>query len=455
MRSHFKRLRNFFSIKRIMPRTLLWRSLLILIVPVLLIQVIATYMFFDRHWNRMTTRLAYAVSGEIAVIAALAEDAVSPLDMNLRLNALAYRMAESLDFNIEFTPGGSLPERIKAGPGKIWENSMTRQLRDEISAQVFKPFVVNAIPGEKSIAVHIQLPEGRLSVTFPQRRLFSSSGYIFLLWMIGTSFLLLLIAIQFMRNQIRPIRKLAVAAERFGKGRDTPSFKPEGALEVRQAANAFLEMRRRIQRQISQRTDMLAGVSHDLRTPLTRMRLQLEMLPDSADVRDLKQDVQDMEEMIHGYLDFVRGDGDEQFSAVDLETLFEKIAAGVKRQNVALTLDLEKGLRLMARPLALERALGNLVNNAGKYGRHVWIRAAQDGKRIRISIEDDGPGIPPEHYEDVFKPFMRVDSSRNAETGGVGLGLPIAMDIVHAHGGRIELGRSDHGGLRAMVWIPL
>lgn len=440
-------------IKRFLPRTLLARSLLILIAPVLLIQVIAIYMFFDRHWNRMTTRLAYAVSGEIALVTALTRDSVSAA--NFDLSSFTFYARKNLDLGVEFKPGAALPDRQEKWPPRLWEGAMAEQLQHELSVRIGLPFVVEPLFERKSVAVHVLLPEGVLTVIFPQRRLFSSSGYVFLLWMIGSSLLLLLIAIVFMRNQIRPIRKLAVAAERFGKGRDTPFFKPEGALEVRQAANAFLEMRQRIQRQITQRTDMLAGVSHDLRTPLTRMKLQLEMLPEGPDVIDLKHDVQEMEKMIHGYLDFVRGNGDEQFSSVDLDVLFTRMIAGLRRQNIEVTLEAEAGLRLTVRPLAFERALSNLLDNAGKYGRHVWIAAAASDKKIVIQVEDDGPGILPEHYEDVFKPFMRVDSSRNADTGGVGLGLPIAADIIHAHGGKIELGRSVHGGLRVTVRVPV
>lgn len=441
------------SIKRFLPRTLLARSLLILIAPVLLIQVIATYTFFDRHWNRMTTRLAFAVSGEIALAASMARDA--ELETDFDFSPLVFYMENHLDLGIEFAPGATLPAPRREREIRPWEGAAAAQLRKELAMQIREPFVIETSFSRKSIAAHVLLPEGVLTVTFPQRRLFSSSGYVFLLWMVGASLLLLTIAIVFMRNQIRPIRKLAVAAERFGKGRDTPSFKPEGALEVRQAANAFLEMRQRIQRQITQRTDMLAGVSHDLRTPLTRMKLQLEMLPDGPDARELKQDVQEMEKMIQGYLDFVRGNGDEPFASVELEVLLEKMAAGLRRQNAEVTLSAEKGMRFMARPLAFERALANLLSNAAKYAGHIWISASTDGRKIRIRVEDDGPGIAPEHYEDVFKPFMRVDTSRNADTGGVGLGLPIAADIIHAHGGKIELGPSSHGGLCVTVSVPV
>jgi two-component system osmolarity sensor histidine kinase EnvZ len=438
-------------VKKILPRTLLGRSLIILIVPVVLIQVITTYIFFDRHWNKMNTRLAYALSGEIAAAYGLIQGDPSP--ENVQKTGRYFQ--NFLDLSINYDAGAQLPGKKSLGRGAIWETTMAKKLRTQLDAQIQAGFVIHTDFDGGDIAVYVQLEDGVLKISFPQRRLFSSSGYVFLLWMMGSSLLLLLVAMLFMRNQIRPIRKLAVAAERFGKGRDTPSFKPEGALEVRQAANAFLDMRRRIQRQISQRTEMLAGVSHDLRTPLTRMKLQLEMLPDSQDVRDLKTDVYDMERMIHGYLDFVRGDGDEQYAAVEIVSLFEKLAAGLKHQNVSVSLDdVEKGLRLMVRPMAFERALGNIINNASKYAQHIWVKASQEDKKIQIQIEDDGPGIPEALYDDVFKPFVRGDSSRNAETGGVGLGLAITMDIVHAHGGKITLSPSSYGGLCVTVRMP-
>jgi two-component system osmolarity sensor histidine kinase EnvZ len=439
-----------FSIKRFLPRTLLGRSLLILITPVVLIQVITTYMFFDRHWNKMATRLAFALSGEVSMLVAAARED-DPTELVTKIGRYSDRY---LDVSVEYKPHGMLPDtRNLKGP--IWETTMAKKLRSELAAQIPEAFVIHTKDESDNVIVYVQVGEGLLKISFPPRRLFSSTGYVFLLWVLGSSLILLLVAILFMRNQIRPIRKLAVAAERFGKGRDTPSFKPEGAAEVRQAANAFLDMRRRIQRQITQRTDMLAGVSHDLRTPLTRMKLQLELLPDSKDVRDLKADVQDMQKMVQGYLDFVRGDGEEQFSQVDLDALFEKLTAGLKRDNVDVTMALEKGLRLTVRPLAFERALGNLLSNAGKYAQHIWVRVFVDDKKIQIQIEDNGPGIPEAMYEEVFKPFMRVDSSRNADTGGVGLGLPIAMDIVHAHGGKISLSKSGYGGLCVTVRMPV
>ncbi|MEM7651236.1 MAG: ATP-binding protein [Pseudomonadota bacterium] len=440
-----------FSIKRYLPRTLFGRSLLILITPVVLIQIITSFVFFDRHWSKMTTRLAFAVSGELAVITSSLKDGAE----DERLERIAEYAGSYLDLFVSYESEGVLPDEKTLSGVQVWESVVAERLAAELAAQISEPFIIHTDFQEKMIEVFIQLEGGLLTVSFPQRRLFSSSGYVFLLWMIGTSLLLLIVAILFMRNQIRPIRKLAAAAERFGKGRDTPFFKPEGAREVRQAGKAFMDMRRRIQRQITQRTDMLAGVSHDLRTPLTRMKLQVEMMPEGQDKDDMRQDILDMERMVHGYLDFVRGDGEEEFEAVDVPAVMQKIAAAMHREDVVVELAFDPPLELTARPLAFERAMNNLITNAAKYAQHIWVHIRRDEDVLQIEIDDDGPGIPEDQYGEVFKPFTRIDESRNTETGGVGLGLPIAQDIVHAHGGKIQLESSDYGGLRVIVRMPV
>ncbi|GJL85364.1 MAG: ATPase [Micavibrio sp.] len=444
---------GIIPIKRLLPKTLFARSLLILVMPVLLIQLITTFVFFDRHWNRMTSRLAFAVSGEIATIALQIENDPSP--ENVR-NISSYT-ASSLDLLIGFDKGAILEIDPVDNKGAVWGSMVAETLDNEIRNHMDRPFLLDADFEEKWMEVTIQLENGVLSVSLPQRRLFSSSSYIFLIWMIVVSIILLAIAVLFMRNQIRPIRRLAIAAERFGKGRDVHAYKLEGASEVRQAGQAFLDMRKRIQRQITQRTEMLAGVSHDLRTPLTRMKLQLAMLGDSPDVDAMKNDLSEMERMIEGYLEFVRGEGGEQVSMVNLADLLQKVAVSSKRQGRDLTLAGSEDINMMLRPMAFERCLTNLVNNAGKYADHVWIAARniEDGGKIEITVDDNGPGIPEDKYEDVFKPFYRVDSSRNVATGGVGLGLPIAMDIVHSHGGKIWLEKSGQGGLRVTIHLPV
>lgn len=257
-----------------------------------------------------------------------------------------------------------------------------------------------------------------------------------------------------MRNQIRPIHRLAVAAERLGMGREIPYFKPEGAREVRSAGRAFLNMYERIRRQIEQRTTMLAGISHDLRTPLTRLKLGLSMLPEGSDVEALKGDVNDMDRMINSYLEFVRGEGKETIVRMDLKELVNKIATTTLRHGKQIKTDIED-LNIPLRPVAFERALQNLVSNAEKYAEKIWISAKREGEDIIIHVEDNGIGLPDDLMEEVFKPFYRADSSRNSATGGVGLGLPIARDIIHSHGGQLWLEKSEKGGLKAVISLPV
>lgn len=446
-----KKLKGLFSIKAFLPRTLLGRSLMILITPIVLIQVVTGYVFFDRHWTKMTSRLAFAVAGEIAVLANFIE-ADEQADA---LQNIAQNLDYHLDLIVDFKTGAELGPGRKIGFADVWQSMVAQSLSEELRAKLKRPFVMNIDFGEKWIQVSVQLSTGVLDVTLPGRRLFSSSSYIFLLWVLGTSLFLLLVAILFMRNQIRPIRKLAIAAERFGKGRDVVSFRPSGAREVRQASQAFLKMHTRIRRQISQRTAMLAGVSHDLRTPLTRLKLQLEMMGGSSDVDAMKSDVLDMERMIEGYLDFVRGEGDESVSYTHIDDILNKVVASLERQGIGIEYNSKIETGIMLRPIAMERCINNLVGNAAKYAQNIWLEAFIEDENLYISVDDDGPGVPEEKFEEVFRPFYRVDGSRNTETGGVGLGLPIAMDIVHSHGGQIWLENSERGGLRVNIALPL
>lgn len=442
-------------IKRILPRTLLGRSLLILVIPILLIQVITAYVFFDRHWSKMTSRLAYAVAGEVAVISRSIEDGLSPDEVR----KIAEYSSQNLGLLTSFETGAGL-EDVKTPRHKhhVWEYFVARSLANELRDQVGKPTIISADFDEKWVRIYVALESGLLSVTLPQRRLFSSSGYIFLIWMFSVSFLLLVIAILFMRNQIRPIRRLAVAAEWFGRGRDAANFKLEGAYEVRQAGQAFLDMQRRIKRQIEQRALMLAGVSHDLRTPITRLKLQLEMMDDNPDALAMKSDLQEMERMIEGYLDFVRGEGDEQSVVVGVESMLLQLIQRIQKEfnSLDITLNIENGLSIRARALSLQRAITNVVRNAAKYAERVEVHAyLGENNRLFIAVDDNGPGMSPDEYDQVFRPFYRVDSSRNLDTGGVGLGLSIAMDVVHSHGGHIWLEQSPLGGLRVMIRLPL
>jgi two-component system osmolarity sensor histidine kinase EnvZ len=434
------------AVKRLLPRTLFGRSLLIIVTPVVLLQVVATWIFYDRHWDTMTNRLAHAVAGEIGmVVEQLGRDTTAAE----RTETLSIA-GRNVDLIITFEPGDTLPEIHRDR-----RSMLERTLAAALGERVRKPFDIDTRVAHEWIEIRVQMEDGVLSVMSPERRLFSATTYIFLFWMVGAAMVLFAIAIIFMRNQIRPIRRLAAAANAFGKGRDVTGFKLEGATEVRQAAAAFLVMRERIQRQISQRTEMLAGVSHDLRTPLTRMKLQLEMFGDSTEVEELKADINDMQDMIEGYLAFARGEGTETPVPTDLTRLINEVVKGARRDGAAIDLHLESEIHLPLRPNAVKRCLANLVTNARRHARHVWVHAGRRDKMIEITVDDDGPGIPETSRDEVFKPFFRLGGSRGTSAGGVGLGLTIARDIARSHGGDVTLADSPHGGLRVIVRLPV
>jgi two-component system osmolarity sensor histidine kinase EnvZ len=294
-----------------------------------------------------------------------------------------------------------------------------------------------------------------LTVISPLSRLFSSSSYVFLMLMAGTALILFGVALLFMHGQIEPIRRLAAIAENLGKGREVPDFQPEGSLETRQAATAFLTMRERLRRQIQQRTEMLAGVSHDLRTPLTRMKLGLALLEGKEEIAELKADIAEMEQMIEGYLAFARGEGDEEPALVDFAALLEEVATGLRRTGKQVELSINGELPGLARPLAIKRCITNLAANAARFGSKVDITGTRRKKAVEIVVDDNGPGIPADQREDVFRPFVRLETSRNRQTGGVGLGLTIARDVARAHGGDLVLQDSPSGGLRARLRLPI
>lgn len=437
------------SIKTFLPRTLFGRSMLILVTPVILIQLISVSVFFDRHYSKMTERLAMAVAGEIAVIAEKVEEDPKPVTVRDATSMGIQYLGLLVNYDKDAT--------ITVTPEEKKNNSLvTRKLSHALDEQVRRPYSIKVDLNEKWVEVGVALRKGVLTVFVPQERLFSSTAYIFLLWMIFSSIILLAIAVVFMRNQIRPIRRLAIAAERIGKGRDLPpNFKPEGAREVRQAAKAFIDMHDRIKRQIAQRTAMLAGVSHDLRTPLTRLKLQAAML-NTPDAEAMKGDIDDMQRMLNGYLDFVRGEGGEIAAKADLRDIIDHVVQAQRRSGAVIeNVEMSGDLGVTIRATSFERCLNNVIGNARKYAKASWLRAERLDDNIIITVDDNGPGIPDEMIEDVFKPFVRVDPSRNPNTGGIGLGLTIAQDIVHSHGGEIDLGHSDKGGLRVTIKLPV
>ncbi len=461
---------------RLMPRTLFARTLVIFITPLVLVQVVSAYFFYDRYWNVIAERLADGVATEIAMTVTMFErardgravvppmgdeDTAPPFATPQRTDPRSVLLMAERQFGhaLAFVPDGELPE---AEPPR---GPLHRVMSEAVAERLGRDLRVDAIGMEERVEVLVALDGGLLRALVPIDRVFDSSMYAFALWMMGSATLLLLIALLFMRNQIRPIRRLAVAAERFGRGREVGHFPLRGALEVRQAAQAFLVMRDRLRRQLQQREEMLAGVSHDLRTPLTRMRLQAAMIDDSQVRADLTADLDEMHQMIEGYLAFARGEGGEAPESCDVAAFLRDVvgkaqgAHGPDRISLAIEPSLA-GVTASLRRQALARCLDNLIANGVRYGGTVQVtgRAFLDRTieqtQIEILIDDDGPGIPASDREAVFRPFHRRESSRNQATGGVGLGLTIARDVARSHGGDLTLHESPAGGLRCYLRVP-
>jgi two-component system, OmpR family, osmolarity sensor histidine kinase EnvZ len=431
-----------------LPRSLLGRSIMIIVTPVVLLQVVSAWVFYDSHWNTVTRRLAQSVAGDIAAAIQLMPHPIS----EYRAKDIFEIASSTMRVRFDFKLGEVLPN----DPTIMRQNLVDRQLSDALESRVERPFIIDSRSLEKEVEIHVQLPEGVLQAVVERRRLFSSTTYVFFLWMLGTSLVLLWLATMFMRGQVHPIRRLAQAADDFGKGRDVDEFVLDGAAEVEVAGRAFNQMRNRIRRQIQQRTEMLAGVSHDLRTPLTRMKLQLAMMGQSPAIEDLKRDVEDMERMVNAYLAFARGEGTELPTETDIVAAVEDVVSGARREgarigfaatDVAITVPLRRD--------AFRRAVANIVGNAQRYANRIEVALNRRRGSVEIVVDDDGPGVPLDSREDVFKPFFRLDASRNEETGGTGLGLTIARDILRSHGGDLTLGDSPLGGLRAVLRVPV
>ncbi len=433
--------------KRYAPRRLLTRSLLIIVTPVVLTQFIVTYIFFELHWNTVTSRLSEGVAGDIAMLIDTYETFPSIQSID-RLTGVVFRTKE---LSIAVDKNAVLPH--------VERNSLfsvvDRSLRDALEERLNTPFWFDTTRYADYVDIRVQINNDVLRVYAPLDRVIVTNGHIFLLWMTVTSLVLLTIAIVFLRNQVRSIQRLAAAADHFGRGQDVVDFKPTGATEVRQAADAFLKMRDRIQRQIEQRTLLLAGVSHDLKTPLTRMRLELEMMGQPQETEAMRSDIAEMEHMLDEYLTFSRGQGAEAPSEIDLGPLTADIVQGFARSGQEVGVSSAHGLIASVRRNAIKRCITNLIENALRYGEKAAVRCERDEESIRIVVDDDGPGIPETQIEEAFKPFARLDTGRNLDAGGVGLGLAIARDVARGHGGDIKLGRSPWGGLRATLVLPV
>jgi two-component system, OmpR family, osmolarity sensor histidine kinase EnvZ len=430
-----------------MPRGLFGRSLIIIVAPIVLLGAIIAYVFFERDLDTTTRRLARDVAADMAMLVALEDRDGAERD---HLRALA---ARQLDYRIRFLPGqnltpfrGKLTSTIDVALDDILEQRIGKD-RDFRTARIGDDF-------EIKLDVH----DGVLAVLVPRDRVTVSKPDIFILWVVGSSLLLITIAILFLRNQVRPIERLARAADSFGKGRAVPDFKPYGATEVRRAAQAFITMRERLERHVTQRTEMLAGVSHDLKTPLTRLKLALALLPDDTDAASMRDDIAEMEHMLDEYLAFARGEEGEESAVTDLGELVSDTAQAASRarqQGGSVAVTVPALIHVSVKRAALRRCLTNLIDNALKHGNQVAVSLTRDERLVEIAVEDNGPGIPDARREEAFRPFHRLDQGRNLQSGGSGLGLAIARDIARAHGGDILLGESAMGGLKATVRLPV
>ena len=434
-------------IKKILPKSLLGRTLLIIVTPLVLLQLVSATVFYESHWTKVSRSMARSLAGDISALIELLHQDHSPQG----ITAIRELAANNMGLVVTLEKNKILANIPEKKSVSIVDKMFVRSLKNSVQ----RPFKIDNKSLDNHLIVSIQLQEGVFEVILNRKRLFSSTTYIFVLWMVGTSMILFAVATIFMRNQVKPIRRLAVAADELGKGRDAPNLKPEGAREIRQAAAAFIAMRDRIQRQITQRTDMLAGVSHDLRTPLTRMKLQLEMVKDSSDTAALKDDVAEMEHIVEGYLAFARGEGFETPKPTNIAHILGDVVVFAKRRGAEVDLHTEGQFVVPVRQNAFKRCINNLLDNADRHATHVSIRTGKRGDAIEITVDDDGPGIPKHLRDEAFKPFFRLDESRNPETGGVGLGLTIARDIIRGHGGDIILSDSPSGGLRALLTIQI
>jgi two-component system, OmpR family, osmolarity sensor histidine kinase EnvZ len=425
-------------LKLLWPRGLFGRAALILIVPVIAIQLVVSTAFIQRHYEDVTRQMVQGLQGQLNLI--LARQVVNPAE--------AMRLASDLGMDLAQVGQDGLPD----GDARLWWDISARFVIAGLREFVPGVRAVDLASNRREVRLWADTASGPVFLTIQRSRVSASNPHQLLVLMIATSVLMTLVAFIFLRNQLRPIARLARAAEAFGKGQ-TLDYRPRGAQEIRAAGTAFLDMKNRIERQIEQRTLMLSGVSHDLRTPLTRLRLGLSMLPEDEDVQALTRDVADMERMVDEFLAFARGDAMEEPMPTDLHDLARRAVADAQRvgQGVVLAPGSGEGSMIL-RPMAIRRALDNLIGNAARHAGKVSVSVALTERSARLIVEDDGPGIPKDRRDEALQPFTRLDAARDPNKGGgAGLGLTIAMDVARSHGGTLRLGDSDLGGLKAEI----
>lgn len=435
------------AIARRMPKRLYARALIIVIAPMILLQSLIAFVFMERHWQTVTQRLSTAVVRDISAIIDMVETYSSAEGANEVIRIAQDRMA----LKIDLLPPDPLPPTTR----KPFFSGLDQVLSEEIAVQIARPFWIDTVGDSDVVEIRIRLENQVLRVFALRSQAYASNSIIFLLWMVATSLVLLTIAVIFLRNQIRPIQALARASEAFGRGqKPAEEFRPRGAEEVRRAGSAFLRMRERIERQIDQRTAMLTGVSHDLRTILTRFRLQLEFATTEDDRVALRKDVDEMQSMLEGYLAFAKGDVAEEAALFNLAEFFSRFEMEAKLREKQVELRLGGIHEAMVKPNGFSRLMSNLISNALRHAEKVEVTLRAAPRSLIFVIDDNGAGIPADKREDVFRPFYRLDEARNLNESGTGLGLAIARDLARGHGGDIQLGESPLGGLRATVILP-
>ena len=434
----------FQILKKIFPSGLYTRSLIIIIAPIVILQAILTFVFLERHWQLVTKKLSSSVVSEIGMM--------MDMQKNNDLIEISSNAKKFYDINLRLLTNQRIDNDFRL-PANLVEKTLSQELQKNLDNK----YSIEDIPEEKKVIINIEVENGILEFVIPRRNVYATNSHIFLVWMVISSILILSIAILFLRQQIKPIEKLAKAAESFGIGRKIKNFKPTGATEVRKAADAYIKMQERIEKFLEQRTLMLAGVSHDLRTPLTRIKLQLEMYSNQKGNTELLKDVNEMQYMLETYLDFSQTVSSEEDTEVDLKELIDNIisTSNEKSKIISLKPTNLKNIKYICKKIALKRCVINLINNAKAFGDEVLITLNESNKEITITIEDNGPGIPKKDYEKALRPFQRLDSSRNQNIAGSGLGLSISQEIMNSIGGNIKLSKSKLGGLKVIIALPL